>query len=134
MGLILDKEQLRLEENQLREQVAALSVDQKRQYYAQELQQIKDPDTYAALNWAFVAGLHHFYLGKWKRGLINLALMFGGLLLYIVGPFTLVGSALILFVFIIELPQLFNSQNVIHRYNNQLMNELLKQFDHHSQD
>jgi len=134
MSLLQNKEQLRLEENQLREKIAVLSVEQKRQYYAQELQQIKDPDTYAALNWAFVAGLHHFYLGKWQRGLINLTLMFIGLFLYIVGAFTLAGSALILFVFIIELPQLFNSQNVIHRYNNQLMKELLKQFEHHSQD
>jgi TM2 domain-containing membrane protein YozV len=132
MGLIQNKEQLRTEENQLREQIAVLSVEQKRQYYAQELQHIKDPDTYAALNWAFVAGLHHFYLGKWQRGLINLTLMLVGLFLYIIGPFTLVGAALILFVFIIELPQLFYSQNVIHRYNNQLMKRILKQFDHHS--
>ena len=60
----VDKEALRLEENKLREQVAALSVEQKRKYYAQELKHIKDPDTYAALNWIFVMGLHHFYLGK----------------------------------------------------------------------
>ncbi len=129
MELTLNKEELRLEENQLREQVASLSVEQKRKYYAQELQQIKDTDTYAVLNWAFVAGLHHFYLGKWQRGLINLTLMLVGLFFYILGPFNLVGAALILFVFIIELPQLFNSQNVIHRYNNQLMKKLLKQFE-----
>lgn len=129
MAQSLDNEQLRLEENQLREQVTALSVEQKRQYYAQELQQIKDPDTYAALNWAFIAGLHHFYLGKWQRGLINLALMFTGLLFYFSGLFTLFGAALVLLVFIIELPQLFNSKNVIHSYNNQLMKTLLKQFD-----
>ena len=125
MELILDKEQLRLEEDRLREQVAALSVEQKKQYYAQELQHIKDPDT----NWAFIAGFHHFYIGKWQRGLTNLALMLLGVLLYISGIFTLVGIALILFVFIIELPQLFNSENIICSYNNQLMKRLLKQFD-----
>tara|TARA_R110001592_G_scaffold88240_5_gene259929 strand:+ start:1892 stop:2290 length:399 start_codon:yes stop_codon:yes gene_type:complete len=130
MGLVQDKEQLRLEENQLRAQVAALSVAQKRRYYAQELQHIKDPDTYAALNWVFVAGLHHFYLGKWQKGLINLTLMFAGVLLYLSGVFALLGAVLILFVFIIELPQLFNSENVINNYNNQLMERLLVQFEH----
>lgn len=130
MGLRQDKIQLRIEENQLREQIAALSVEQKRQYYAQELKYIKDPDTYAALNWAFVAGLHHFYIGKWQRGLINLALIFSGALLYIYGAFTLFGAGLIAFVFIIELPQLFNSEKIIYHYNNQLMKNLLKQFDH----
>tara|TARA_R110001583_G_scaffold39399_6_gene126264 strand:- start:21968 stop:22366 length:399 start_codon:yes stop_codon:yes gene_type:complete len=130
MGLVQDKEQLRLEENQLRAQVAALSVAQKRRYYAQELQHIKDPDTYAALNWVFVAGLHHFYLGKWQKGLINLTLMFAGVLFYLSGVFALLGAVLILFVFIIELPQLFNSENVINNYNNQLMERLLVQFEH----
>ena len=128
--LTRDKEQLRLEENQLREQIATLSVEQKRQYYAQELQQIKDPDTYAALNWAFVAGLHHFYLGKWSRGLINLALMTLGVIFYFLVGFSLLGAALIVFVFAIELPQLFNSENVIHDYNNQVIKRLLAQFDY----
>lgn len=129
MGSILNKEQLRLEENQLREQIASLSVEQKRKYYAQELQYIKDPDTYAAMNWIFIAGLHHFYLGKWQRGLINLVLMFIGVLFYFSGVFTLIGAVLILSVFIIELPQLFNSENVIHSYNNQQMKRLLQQFE-----
>jgi len=130
MGLKSNTEQLRLEENQLREQVAALSITQKRHYYAQELQQIKDPDTYAVLNWFFIAGLHHFYLGKWQRGLINLVLMFTGLLFFISGMFSLLGAVFILFIFIIELPQLFNSENIIYSYNNQLMKKLLKQFDY----
>lgn len=129
MGLVRNKEQLRLEENELRAQVAALSVDQKRQYYAQELQQIKDPDTYAALNWVFVAGLHHFYLGKWQKGLINLTLMIVGVLFYIFGEYIHFGAALIIFVFIIELPQLFNSENVINHYNNRLIKRLLVQFE-----
>lgn len=120
-------EQLRLEENQLREQVTALSVEQKKVYYAQELKQIKDPDTYAALNWVCLAGLHHFYLGKWQRGFFNLLVMLVGLILSISGIFTYVGMGLILFIFIIELPQLFNSENVIYQYNNQVMKHILQQ-------
>jgi TM2 domain-containing membrane protein YozV len=130
MWLANSKEQLRVEENQLREQVSALSVEQKRQYYAQEIQHIKDPDTYAALNWAFVAGLHHFYLGKWSRGLINLVLMTLGVIFYFIVGLSLLGAALVVFVFAIELPQLFNSENVIHDYNNQVMKRLLVQFNH----
>lgn len=128
----VDKEALRLEENKLREQVAALSVEQKRKYYAQELKHIKDPDTYAALNWIFVMGLHHFYLGKWLRGLINLILMLVGAVLYFSGMFTLIGAVLVAFVFIIELPQLFNSEKIIYQYNNQLMRNILKQFKHNA--
>mgnify|MGYP000335371171 CR=1 FL=1 len=130
MELKLDKEQLRLEENQLREQVASLSVEQKKQYYAQELPRIKDPDTYATLNWFFVAGLHHFYLGKWQRGLINFAFLLTGIMFYISNIFTFFGAVLILFVFIIELPQLFNSENIVKDYNNRLMKRLLQQFEH----
>ena len=128
----VDKEALRLEENKLREQVAALSVEQKRKYYAQELKHIKDPDTYAALNWIFVMGLHHFYLGKWLRGLINLILMLVGAVLYFSGMFTLIGAVLVTFIFIIELPQLFNSEKIIYQYNNQLMRNILKQFKHNA--
>ncbi|MGV2873900.1 TM2 domain-containing protein [Colwellia sp. E150_009] len=129
MELIRNKEALRLEENELRLRIAALSVEQKRLYYAQELQQIKDPDTYAALNWFFIAGLHHFYLGKWQKGVINLILMAAGVILCIFTVYTLFGAALILFVFFIELPQLFNSENVVTHYNNQLMKNLLRQFE-----
>ena len=128
MGFAQEKEQLRQEENQLREQIASLSDEQKKQYYTQELQHIKDPDTYATLNWIFIAGLHHFYLGRWQRGLINLVLMLSGLLFYFSGILSILGVVLILFVFILELPQLFNSENVIHRYNNELMKRLLEQF------
>jgi len=130
MELELNKEELHREENQLREQVASLSVNQKRQYYAQELQQIKDPDTYTALSWIFFSGLHHFYLGKWQRGLINLAFVCAGLFFYLSGIYTVFGTALITLIFIIELPQIFKDKNIIHRYNNKLMKELLQQFEH----
>ncbi|MCI2285123.1 TM2 domain-containing protein [Colwellia sp. MSW7] len=129
MKRVRSKEALRLEENQLRARVAALTVEQKRQYYTQELEQIKDPDTYAALNWFFVAGLHHFYLGKWPQGILNIILMAIGVGLCIISPCALYGMALIIFVFLIELPQLFNSENVISQYNNELIKKLLMQFE-----
>ncbi|PKI12822.1 hypothetical protein [Colwellia sp. 12G3] len=123
----MSENSLRQEEEQLREQIAELSNEQKKRYYALEVAQVKDPDTYAALNWAFLAGLHHFYLGKWQRGLLNLTLMFMGGLLYFSHLLPLLGGGMVLLVFIIELPQLFNSQKIIHHYNNQLMKKLLKE-------
>ncbi len=120
-------ESLRQEEEQLRKEIGKLNAEQKKQYYALEVEQVKDPDTYAALNWAFMAGLHHFYLGKWQRGLVNLVLMALGALLYFTPLLPLLGGAMILLVFIIELPQLFNSQKIIHQYNNELMKSILKQ-------
>ncbi|PKG83874.1 hypothetical protein CXF85_10280 [Colwellia sp. 75C3] len=122
----MTEEYLRQEEEQLREQIAKLNSEQKKRYYALEVAQVKDPDTYAVLNWTFLAGLHHFYLGKWQRGLLNLVLMITGGLLYFSHLLPLLGGGLVLLIFIIELPQLFNSQKIIHRYNNQLMKRLLK--------
>jgi hypothetical protein len=117
---------LRQEEEELREQISKLNSEQRKQYYALEVDQVKDPDTYAVLNWAFLAGLHHFYLGKWQRGLVNIILMLLGAILYFTALFSLMGGGLILLVCLIELPQLFNSQNIVHHYNNQLMKNLLK--------
>lgn len=84
------------------------------------IQRIKDPDTYAVLNWFFVAGLHHFYLANYPRGVVNLTLMLIGLLWI-----ESVGLLLILLVFLIELPQLFKSQQIVHAYNNRVMKTLL---------
>lgn len=118
---------LRQEEEHLRAQIAQLSREQKQYYYALEVAQVKDPDTYAALNWAFIAGLHHFYLGKWQRGLANLIMMIIGGFLYFSHLLPIVGITLVILIFIIELPQLFTSEKIIHQYNNTLMKRLLKQ-------
>jgi hypothetical protein len=126
-GDTMIEKSLRQEEEQLREQITLLNSEQKKRYYALEVALVKDPDTYAALNWAFLAGLHHFYLGKWQRGLLNLVLMLIGALFYLSQLPPLLGSGVILLVFIIELPQLFNSQQIIHQYNNDVMKRLLKQ-------
>jgi TM2 domain-containing membrane protein YozV len=123
----MTQEMLRQEEEALREQIYQLPAEQKKQFYVLEVAQVKDPDTYAALNWAFVAGLHHFYLGRWLRGLFNIMLMISGVILYFATQWPLIGGGLVLFVFIIELPQLFNSEKIVHIHNNQLIKNLLKQ-------
>ncbi|USD38886.1 TM2 domain-containing protein [Ferrimonas sp. SCSIO 43195] len=124
-------EQLRQQEEQLRQEIRTLSDPQRQRYYAMERQLVKDPDTYAALNWCFVAGLHHFYLRRLGRGMFNLAMMLLGLLLLLVLPQPW-GLGLIALVLLLELPQLFNAQNVVHQYNNQVMAHCLRQVRAHS--
>jgi len=112
-------QQLRDEEEALRDDIRALNDEQRKEYYRLERQAIKDPDTYAVLNYFFLGGLHHFYLGKFARGLFNLVITVLGLIFLFVLP--LLGFALIIFVFLIELPKLIRAQRIIHQYNNDLM-------------
>jgi hypothetical protein len=118
---------LKNEEQDLIAQISQLTIAQKRHYYALEVELVKDPDTYTTLNWIFLAGLHHFYLGKWQRGILNLLLLLLGTALFFSQGFVLLGTSFIVLTILIELPQLFNSQKIIYTYNNQLMKALLKQ-------
>jgi TM2 domain-containing membrane protein YozV len=70
-----------------------------------------------------MAGLHHFYLGNTQRGLINLCVMLLGLVL--LPFFPIVGIIVLLGIVIVELPQLFKSQQIVHAYNNNVMRELI---------
>jgi len=119
--------ELREEDEQLRVQISELTIPQKRHYYALAAEKVKNPDTYAALNWIFLVGLHHFYLGKWQRGCINLTLILLGISLFFSNTLPVLGIIFIALSTFIELPQLFNSQKIIYSYNIQLMKTLLKQ-------
>jgi TM2 domain-containing membrane protein YozV len=116
----MNLEQLREEEEQLRQQVRELSPEQRKLFYKLQEKHTKDPDTYAVLNYFFVAGLHHFYLRKYLWGSIDLTLMIIGILTFPLGGFVL----LILLV-LLELPQLFMAQRIVQRYNNQVMRDAL---------
>jgi len=119
---MMDATQLKQQEEALRDDIAKLPKEVRKTYYQLEEQRVKDPDTYAVLNWFFAAGLHHFYLGKHLFGACNLVLMLVGLLFI-----ETYGIFLILLVFIVELPQLFRSQNIVHQYNNQVMLDTLNE-------
>jgi len=116
-------QQLSDEEEALRNQIRELPDPQRKTYYRFEKQRLKDPDTYAVLNYIFLGGLHHFYLGRNARGLFNLLVSLAGIFLWF--SFPLFGLALIVFVIVIELPQLFKAQQVIYAHNNQLMRQIL---------
>ena len=123
--MFLSKQALVEQEEAIRLKVRQLSDEQRKQYHRLELKSIKDPDTYAVLNWCFIAGFHHFYLGKFVRGAVNSSLFILGLiLLFCVEP-PWIGLGIYGLVFLLELPQLLNAQNIIHQYNNQVMQACL---------
>lgn len=102
-------------EESLREDLRALPDAERKAFYEAYQPRLRDPDTYAVLNWLFLAGLHHFYLGRWLRGLVNLAVMLGGLALLFVSPWA--GFGLIVFVTLLEVPALLRSQLIVQHHN-----------------
>lgn len=115
------------EEECLREQANSLPDEQRKAFYCDVKRQLRDPDTYAALNWFFLAGLHHFYLGRWGRGLFNLAVFLAGVVLIILQQIWL-GIALIVLVSVWELWALFRAQIIVQNWNNQLYRRLLGRY------
>ncbi len=118
----MTQEDLKAQEEELRKEISALPNEQKKHYYTLEEQRVKDPDTYAVLNYFFLAGLHHFYLGKYRLGIVNLIAMLIGILFL-----ETFGWVIFVIVIAIELPQLFRSQLIVQRYNNEVMLETLRE-------
>lgn len=108
----------------LRTSVGALRDDERRAFYEACEPRIKDPDTYAALNWFFLAGIHHMYLGKWVRGSCNLVVMLIGLSLLLTGSGT--GLVVMLAVVLIELPALFRAELIVREHNVRLGERTLR--------
>jgi len=123
---MLDPDQVRAEEEALRLAIRELPDSQRADFYRAFNQQIKDPDTYAVLNFLLIAGLHHFYLRKWLRGSINLFFFCVALFLMLASLFWL-GLALIAVIVIAEFYALFRAQLIVQDYNNGLMSAILKE-------
>jgi TM2 domain-containing membrane protein YozV len=122
---MLDALEIEREENRLRDAVSALPNDIRKRYYERLKGCTKDPDTYATLNWFLVAGLHHFYLGRTARGVVNLAVFgVGALLFFILPP---IGIAIITAIFMIELWALFRAQIIVRDYNNRVSETTLRE-------
>jgi TM2 domain-containing membrane protein YozV len=121
---MLNQQQVDAEEEQLRERAAALSDHARQAFYQQLKHELRDPDTYATLNWCFLAGLHHFYLGQWARGAFNLLVFVVGIALLFTGA-SWFGLAMIIAISVVELWALFRAQIIIQHWNNQIMRRLL---------
>lgn len=114
------------DEERIRKWVRELPDDKRLQFFREAEKQLKDPDTYAALNFLFIAGLHHFYLGKRVRGAINLFVFFAGVVLLFTG-WMLLGVLLLIFICVVELKALFQSQAIVQQYNNEVMEAIYRE-------
>ena len=126
MGIAMkNKETIQADEERIRKWVRELPDDKRWRFFQQTEQALKDPDTYAALNYLFIAGLHHFYLGKWLRGFINLSIFITGAVLLFT-HFAAAGLLLLIGITVIELKDLFYSQLVVQDYNNAVMEKIYR--------
>ncbi|MBX3639159.1 MAG: TM2 domain-containing protein [Nitrosomonas sp.] len=114
------------EEERIRELVRQLPDDKRFVFFQEAEKRLKDPDTYATLNYLFIAGLHHFYLGNWLRGVTNLAIFLIGIVMLFTSM-RIVGILLILIVSVIELYALFKSQIIVQAYNNAVMKKIYQE-------
>lgn len=123
---ILSQDAIEEEEELIRNAINQLSDNERKIYFHTIKSKIKDPDTYAVLNWFFIAGLHHFYLENWVQGCIHLTLFLIGIVLIIIG-LVWTGVVIILGISVAELYSLFQSQLIVQNYNNQIMKKAIKE-------
>lgn len=110
-------------EEQLRLWVRDLPRAERARFFRAAEKELKDPDTYAVLNYIFIAGLHHFYLGRWIRGLANLLIFSLGVAALLLGMIHL-GVILLVGISILELYALFLAQTIVQAYNNEVMQRI----------
>ena len=124
---MLDQRTIDADEDRLRAAAASLPDRERAAFYREARRRLRDPDTYAVLNWFFMVGLHHFYLGRYGRGLLDIGLVAAGIMSMIAG-YVPVGLAAIMLVFILELRALFRSQVIVQAWNNGLQRQLLREY------
>lgn len=124
---MLKREEVEMEEERLRKIASALPDDERKQFYNEVKRELRDPDTYAVLNWFFLVGLHHAYLRRWLRAGLNIAVVImGGIL--VADQRWLLGSAMILAVVIMEIWELFRSQLIVQDWNNRIFRSVLYKY------
>ena len=122
MRLFEPIEQLEKQEELLRSQVNSLPEHQKKEFYERQSKSLKDPATYATLNWFILGGFHHSYLGKYALFALELILLIVSIVGFVLGhPSAFLILALLI---IYELPQLFFSQKIARQHNYQLSCEI----------
>lgn len=117
------KEAVQEKEDSIRLLVRELPDNLRLIFFKESEKKLKDPDTYATLNYIFIAGLHHFYLGKWGRGLINILVFWVGVIILFT-DYISVGVFILVAISIFELYELFKSQTIVQDYNNDVMEKI----------
>ena len=132
-------EDIEQKEELLADKVRILDGEQKRKYYEQQVKRIKDPDTYASLNYCLILGLHHLYLGKLNTFLVETGILIIAILLAIseICVFGIIGMLAILTIVGYQLIQLFFSQRIVRYFNYEqscaIYNEIID-LDIHKED
>jgi hypothetical protein len=131
--IVLKEDEVSREEDRIRKLVRDLSDSNRIQFYKRIRDRIKDPDTYATLNYFFIAGLHHFYLGRFVRGIVHAIVFWAGGVLLFIAPIDsnafIIGTLSVVGITVIEFYALFRSQVIVLDYNNKLSTEVLETFD-----
>ena len=127
-AISLNKEAVNAEEEAIRLKVRDLPDEQRREYHERLRRELKDPDTYATLNYFFLTGIHHMYLDKYLRGALNLVVLLVGVA-FIISGVAFIGMLVIGFILTIELMALFRSQVVVADHNNQVMKRILEDLE-----
>jgi len=121
---MLKQSEVNAREEALRLEIRELPDEKRKVFYERAEKELKDPDTFAVLNYLFIAGLHHFYLGRWLRGLANLAVFFASIYLMYLGQWQN-GFILFAIITLFELYALFRSQIIVKHYNNGISKNIL---------
>ena len=121
---MLSRDAVEREEEALRAALAKLPDARRAEVYREAEKHLRDPDTYAALNWLLVSGLHHFYLRNRARGVGELAAAIAAVALFFTDLWGL-GILLLLGVAALELYALFRSQVIVQDYNNRVLRAAL---------
>lgn len=121
----LRQDRVREEEENFRQKLRNLSDAERADFYRIYNKKLRDPDTYAVLNWLFLTGMHHAYLGRWVRALINLSVMLVGIALLFTEN-AQIGFWMIVAILAIEIPALFRSQIIVADFNTQQGEKVLQ--------
>jgi TM2 domain-containing membrane protein YozV len=122
--MMLNQEDVELREEELRLDIRELPDEKRKLFYERAEKELKDPDTFAVLNYLFIAGLHHFYLGRWLRGLSNLLVFSAGVYLMYLEQWRN-GLIVIGIITVFELYALFRAQIIVKNYNNRVSTDIL---------
>ena len=124
---MLNREVVAQSEEELRVQVRELSDTQKQEFYKVVNKKIKDPDTYAVLNFTFFLGIHHLYLARYLRWIIELTIAIIAIVMLFSDVTLAVGIFLLVAVVISETYDLFRSEVIVQDYNNVIMKKALEE-------
>ncbi|MFS1429068.1 hypothetical protein LMH73_018460 [Vibrio splendidus] len=112
-------EEIESKEDSLADMIRILSHEQREAYYTRLASEVKDPDTYASLNYFFILGLHHLYLGKSETFAVETsALLFSIMLISTdITALGIMGAISLIAIAGYQMSQLFLSQRMVRKHN-----------------